>query len=406
MVEKGAVRTMRNVWMNYFSGIVTVKASGKGIERFINDLMRNGIIVWNVKKQGENALTFQIKLQDVKKLRPIVRRNECKIRFIYRTGFPFFAKRLGRNIGIPIGAMIFLVAIFLLSNIVWGIEIQGSNPEIQHQVKKELGEIGVKQGKFLFLMPNTDAIQQHLTNRIDAITWVGVELKGTTYKLQIVEKTEPEKIEKLEPRDLVASKKAVIVDLFVEEGQPLVSVHDHVKPGQILVAGTIGTEEDPKFVPAKGKILGETWYKTEVTLPLKSKLEVLSGNAITRHKIKIGNVLLPLWGWKKNMFAQFETEKNEQPLYFVKWKLPISYNREIFWEKEEMDIQYTEKEAIARAMELGRKNLKSSLPDDIRIIGEKILHEKIENGKVYLSVHFQVIENIAKPQPIIQGESE
>ncbi|MDQ7864118.1 hypothetical protein RCO48_32715 [Peribacillus frigoritolerans] len=35
---------------------------------------------------------------------------------------------------------------------------------------------------------------------------------------------------------------------------------------------------------------------------------------------------------------------------------------------------------------------------------KKILHESMENGKVKLSIHYQVIEDIAIGQPIIQGD--
>jgi similar to stage IV sporulation protein len=37
-------------------------------------------------------------------------------------------------------------------------------------------------------------------------------------------------------------------------------------------------------------------------------------------------------------------------------------------------------------------------------LGQKVLQKRQENGKVYLKVHFDVIENIAKIQPILQGE--
>ena len=70
--------------------------------------------------------------------------------------------------------------------------------------------------------------------------WCGVE--GTTYHLQVVEKNEPEKPEYFSPQHLVAKKKAVIVDMFVEEGQAVVDLYDHVEEGQLLVSGLIGKE--------------------------------------------------------------------------------------------------------------------------------------------------------------------
>ena len=45
-----------------------------------------------------------------------------------------------------------------------------------------------------------------------------------------------------------------------------------------------------------------------------------------------------------------------------------------------------------------------NIPEDARVDEEYILHEEVENGKVKLSVNFQVIENIAEEKAIIQGE--
>lgn len=38
-------------------------------------------------------------------------------------------------------------------------------------------------------MPNVEDVQRHLTDNINAITWAGLEIRGTTYHFKIVEKT-------------------------------------------------------------------------------------------------------------------------------------------------------------------------------------------------------------------------
>lgn len=88
----------------------------------------------------------------------------------------------------------------------------------------------------------TEKKQQQIQTKIDAITWVGVELNGTTFHFQVVEKNEPDKVEYYNPRHLVAKKKAVISKMFVEEGQPMVTINDYVKKGDLLVSGFIGQE--------------------------------------------------------------------------------------------------------------------------------------------------------------------
>lgn len=397
---------MKDQWVMFFSGMVAVKVTGSGIERLINQFIRNGIFIWNVKRHGTQAITFKMGLKDVNKLRHAARNSGCKIEFLRRSGAPFALKRLLNNGGFLIGSVAFLVIIIILSNMVWGIEIKGANPATEYKIRKELDNMGVKVGRLQFFIDDVESIQSKITNGIDEITWVGVELKGTTYSLKVVEKNEPEKSEHLSKQNLVAKKKAVIVDMFIEEGRPVVEVNDHVSRGQLLVSGLIGKEGETKEVPAKGKVYGETWYKTEVTLPLQSTFQVFNGNEKIKHYLKLGGWKLPIWGFGKQEFSQYELDTNEKKVRFLKWQLPISYQEETYREKEEEERNYSEKEALVIAKEMARKDIKSHLSEDAIIKGENVLQQSIRNGKVKLSIHFQIIENIAVGQPIIQGDSE
>lgn len=397
---------MRNHWINYYSGIVTVKVTGKGLERFINSLTKNEILIWNVKRHGTHTLTFKVKLEDAKRMRHVARDSDCKIEFLRRTGVPFLIKKMFSNSGFLIGAILFLMVIMVLSNMVWNVEIRGADPATEYKIRKHLDSIGVKNGQLQFIIDDPESIQRSLSDNIQEITWVGVELKGTTYHLQVVEKNEPEKPERLGPRNIIAKKKAVIVDMFVEEGKPLIQVHEHVQKGQLLVSGLIGNEEEKKAVSAKGKIFGETWYMSKVNQPLKTTFQVFNGNEKIKHSIKVGNLSIPIWGFGKVPFSEHEVESNEKNVFFLKWKLPISYTNTTYRESEKITRVYTKEEAIEVAKEMARKDIKNLLTEDATIKGENILHQSVENGKVNLSIHFQVIENIAETQPIIQGDTE
>lgn len=395
---------MKNQWIHIFSGTVKVKLTGKGIERFLNQLTKNGVSIWNVRKHGSEAVTFYVNLQDVRKLRIPARDSNCKIRFLERAGGPFFLRKLWTNSGFFIGACLFLGLIMLLSNMVWGIEIRGANPATEHQIRKELDKMGISVGKMQFSIDNVEGVQRELTDKIGALTWIGVELKGTTYHFQVVEKSEPKKAEVIGPRHLIAKRKAAIVKIFVEKGEPVVKVNDYVLPGQLLVSGLYGKEDDMKTVAASGEILGETWYSTKVELPLKSTFQVFNGNEKRKYSLKIAGKALPVWGFGEPDFKEYETEVNDHPIKFFKWALPLMVEKKTLREREEVTRIYSREEAVESAKELARKDIKNHLPENAIIKGEKILHQSIENDKVKLTTHFTIIEDIAVGQPISQGD--
>ncbi|WP_043933920.1 sporulation protein YqfD [Bacillus sp. EB01] len=396
---------MKNQWTEFFTGKVTVKLTGKGLERYVNSLIRNGIQIWDVKRKGPEIVLFTIRLQDALELRKHSRNRECKITFVRKGGFPFLFKRLLRNSGFLIGGLLFLFLVMLLSNMVWGIEIKGAQPETEHQIRKELDKMGVKIGRAQFTLDNVEAIQRKLTDRVGAITWVGVELHGTTYQLRVVEKNEPEKPEYFSPRHLVAKKEAIIVNYFIEKGQRLFEQNDHVVPGQLLVSGLIGREGQQEPVASIGEVWGETLYKAYVELPLNSTFQVYNGNEKQKHYLRFGDFNLPVWGFGKAEFKDFETEATETPIKFLKWELPVSYVNKTIREREEVKRIYSREEALNNALDRAEKEIKKRIDEDAIIKGEKVLHQSIANGKVKLSILYTVVENIAIGQPIIQGDS-
>ncbi|MBS4209070.1 sporulation protein YqfD [Bacillus sp. FJAT-50079] len=396
---------MKNQWLTFISGRVYVRVKGPGLERFLNQLTRAKLAMWKIRRLNKHEIVFYIELSNLHTLRHIARETDCEVTLPRGEGLPFLWKRVLKNSGFAIGIMLFLFVILFLSNVTWGIHITGADPATEHKIRKELDKIGVTIGRLHFAIADPESIQQHLTETIDNLTWIGVELKGTTYHFQAVQKTEPEKVELKSPGHLVAKKKAVISKLFVEKGKPVVKVHQYVEKGELLVSGLIGSQGKEEAVAAKGEVWGLTWYNSKVDeYPLESLFQVYSGEEKRVHSIKINKFNLPIWGMKKNDFQDYGTEIDIRPIRFLGWELPISYQELTIREKEKIVRKLTKEEAIEAAKELARKSVKTKIPEDARIEKEFILHEDVENGKVNLSINFQVIENIAEEKPFIQGD--
>ncbi|MGE6629258.1 sporulation protein YqfD [Bacillus sp. NPDC077027] len=396
---------MKNKWFAYFIGRVEVEIRGSGIERLINECTRQGIAIFHVSHRKESVRLF-IRLSDVHAFRRVRRKHKVTCSFYQKKGFPFLLLWSRRNIGFTLGVLLFLLTILVLSNMVWKIEISGANPETEHQMRKHLDEIGVQKGRFQFLMGSPEKIQKSLTTHIKSITWVGVELNGTAFQMKVVEKNEPEKEKYTSPQHIVAKKKAVITRMFVEKGEPVAAVDEHVKKGQMLVSGLIGSEDHQKKVGAKAKIYGETWYRSEVSVALKTSFDVYTGKMKTKHKLSLFGVSFPFWGFdlKKDELKQPKTEIESHPLHFLQFKLPISYEKEMVRESEIINREYTNKEAVQAGIKMGKKELEEKLGQTGKVKSEKVLHETSENGKVKLIILYQVIEDIVQTTPIVQGD--
>ncbi|MED3725375.1 sporulation protein YqfD [Priestia filamentosa] len=395
---------MKNQWLHFWVGKIHLKLTGEGIERFLNDCTRQDISVLNVqfKNEGEVRATFLLK--DLSKIRTIIRKHPCKIHFTKSEGAPFWQKRLLKNVGFVCGTLLCLFVILFLSNMVWSIEIKGANPKTEHEIMKKLDELGVKVGKSQFAIDDPETLQKKITDDIEDITWIGVELRGTSYHFQVVEKKAPKESKGSSPQNLIAKKKAIINYMFVEKGQPIVEVNEHVEKGQTLVSGVIGNEKESKSISAKGEILGEVWYKSTVEVPIKTEFEVLTGESKTKHSVSLFGGKLPFWGFFDDDYKTKKKEKIVKPVYFFNWKTPLKYEKQVIRENEKVTRQYTKKEAVKRGLQIAREDLLSKVDGEAKIVDENVLHQTTDNGKVKLVVYYQVIENIVGTQPIIQGD--
>ncbi|WP_338750190.1 sporulation protein YqfD [Bacillus sp. FJAT-52991] len=397
---------MNNQWLVFFRGVVHVKIIGPGAERFLNQLIRSRIPLWQVKRQEMGTITFSLSLHHVQDLRKCARDFEGKVFFLKGEGLPFLLKRMLKSSGFIIGMVAFLVLVLLLSNVVWRIDINGASPEMEHKIRKELDRIGIEKGRLIFSLDDPEMVQKKLFHEVDGLTWIGVELRGSTYHFQVVEKNAPKEKQTNDSQHLVAKKDAVIVNMFVEKGQAVVKRNQFVRKGQLLVSGYIGDEKKSKKVSAAGKVYGETWYKTVVELPLTTDFNTLTGLNVRKHYIKVDRFKLKVWGFKEPAFANAQLEDKEYPISFLGMKLPINYIEKSYYESEQVQRSYTENEAKTQALQAARKDLQAQLSEKAKISGEKILHNQIKNGKVKLIVHFQVLEDIAVGQSITQGDIE
>jgi similar to stage IV sporulation protein len=386
---------MKNFWLTFFGGIVEVKIIGTGVERLVNRLSKIGVAIFQFKKIDKEISLFEMRLSDVGHLRKMVRGQALKVTFTHKKGIPFLFSKFMRNKGIIYGIPFFIVIIFVLSNIVWSIQIDGASIETELKIRKQLKQLDVKIGKFSFKEGDPKAIQKKLTDEIPNITWIGVQSQGAVYRLKVVEKLIPKVDDNEAHPMLVATKKAYIVQTMIETGQVLVKKKQLVEVGQPLVDGYIGTQENPKYVGAKGIVLGETWYQTTSEVPLKIKFQRLTGNSKTNHHIKVFNLSLPFWGFTSPKFKEISIEQTQTFFHFWKWKLPISLKKTQYNEVVVSTRILTEVEGEKLAKENAYLDLLRVIPPNAKVMKINLLQKQISSDKVRVMMHYEVIEDIA-----------
>ena len=396
---------MKNSWIYRIQGIVYIHVTGEKAVEFINSAVRKNIKIWSIRKVDKDSIGFFIRLVDLGKLRSFRRAYRVKLSFHRRQGFPFWMLRVRRNWAFAAGLLTFFVLLFLLSNMVWNVTITGASKEVEYRIFTQLKEFGIKRGALQFTLMSPQEIQATLAANNGDITWVGVERKGTVYHLQVGEKTIPKIYPPKGNRDLVAKKEGVVTYILAESGQSQVVVNQYVKKGQVLISGYIGKEGNLKATTATGKVLAETWYETTVTIPIRNYLDTLTGQSKTQYGLRFfGKPIYVPW-IKKPEFEQIYEEIHFTPIYFLKWRLPIDWLEKKQFESESVATVYTKREIKALGERLAREKMQQEIGRDSSVYGIKVLRQQTTNGKVELTYHFQMIENIGMYKPIENKET-
>lgn len=250
-------------------GYVILKAEGMHPARFLRRLPASGIPVFGIKSCGETSVVFCVPARDVRRLRPIRRRERCRLHILERHGFPFLWKRMLRRpvllFGIPIAA----AAVWIALSRIWFIRIDGTERTRPEEVLAMLDERGISVGK---APQGTMLIQaaDDLSAQLREAAWVSLNRDGVVLRVTVQE-SDPQHtlIDRSRPSNVIAAKDAVIVSVETKRGKAAVSGGDRVYQGDVLISGHVVYSEDrtPYDTYAEGTVTGACVYTADAELP-------------------------------------------------------------------------------------------------------------------------------------------
>jgi similar to stage IV sporulation protein len=390
--------------LKFWRGYVKLKLTGEKIAEFINLAAKQQLELWDIHFKAKDAAEFTILLQHFFRLRPLLRQTSCKIHIIERFGAPFFLDRLGTRKFLIAGMLLFAIALFLMSSVIWQVKVVGNDKIQTAHILEVAKQQGIRPFQWKFKLKNPEILSRELQHQLPSTSWVGVQYHGSHLTIEVVESAEPEAKPLLDPRHIVASTNAIITQIKAEKGMPMVKVHAFVRKGDVLISGFIGTPPNQQVVVAKGMVMGEVWYTSQIEVPIVLKQNSYTGDSAKRLFVVFGNRALQVSGYKQRKFELSTNQIVHKSVHWHKWTLPIGWIQESMQETQILEQKRSQEEAVKIGMEHAQASILEDAGPNARIVSRKILHERLENGKVYMEVHFEVEQSIVQDQPIIQGE--
>lgn len=386
---------MKDKILKIFSSSIKIKVTGRNINNFLKRLINNNINIEKVIPISHKEIDLIINYQDLDKVLKL--KTIYNIKIVRYYGKLRIIKRIKKDIFILSSLLISLLLIYTLSNVIFKVEVIHSNKNIIKLVTKELEDNGIKKYKFVKNYQEIEKIKNKiLEENKNTLEWLEIIREGTKYTIRVEERIINNKPKDNKIYNIVASKNAVIKNIYAESGEKIRSINTYVKKGDIIISSDITLPNNEKISKtASGKVQGEVWYNINIEYPYQYHEIKYTGN---KKKVLVLNLLN-----KRISFFDFHKYKtfNRNIKYIFNNNItPISLIYEDEYETNIINEVYDYDTAREKAIAKAKEKLLEKYPNIEEVTDIKIITEEDKETKISLNLFVTCLEDITEYQEV------
>lgn len=388
---------MKDKILKIFSSSIRIKVTGRNVNNFIKKLVKNKINIDKVQQISTKELDVVVDYKDLERINKLKSIYDIKITRYY--GKLKVLKQIKKNIYIISFLILGLIITYILSNIIFSIEVIHSNSKIVKLLEDELESHGITKYSFVKDYRKIEEIEEEiLEDNKEDLEWLEIIRDGTKYIVRVEERIINKKIDDTKNYNVVAAKNAVIKYITAEKGEKVKEVNTYVKKGETVISSNITMPNNEKVQStARGTVVGETWYTVEAEYPYYYNEVSYTGNKKKVLVFSFINKRVSLFDFKE--YKSFN--KNVKYIYENNI-IPISLSIEHQYETVVINDIYTYEEAKEKGIEKAKEKLLDKYQSIIKINKTMIVKEEDLNSKIKLSLFITCEEDITKYEEVIR----
>ena len=372
-------------FFRYLQGYVRVRLTGYSPERFLNLCKAHGIEIWDLQIHGLNY-DMNVSIRDFRRLKPFRKKSRARLHILERHGLPFFLHRYRNRKMFPVGILLCIAFLYIMSLYIWNIHIEGNYSRTTDVILDYLESEHIVHGMRKSQV-DCKQIQSMIRIEFPDIIWVSAEIRGTRLLIHVRENTddipqEPQGDEE-GPRDIIAGREGLITSVLVRSGVAQVQAGDEVERGTPLVSGRIEIQNDAgevtgyQYTAADADIYARTSYIYYDEFVLSHETREPTGKKRFGVYAKLGNKSLSLD--LKPGYEDFRVLHTEYPVKITEnFYLPLVFGLRRYEECETYTESYSKEEARAIAEANLNEFLENLIQKGVQITENNV---KIEVGR-------------------------
>lgn len=392
---------MKDKIFRIFSSSIKIKVTGRNVNNFIKRLVKSKINVVRVIPISYKEVDLIIDYNDLEKVEKLKSIYDIKIINYY--GKLKVLKLIKKNIFIISFLILGLFIIYILSNMIFNIEVIHSNSNIVKLLEEELEKHGIKKYSFALDYSEIEKIEEEiLDDNKENLEWLEIIREGTKYIVRVEERIINRDIDDDKNYDIVAGKNAVIKYITAESGEKIKEVNTYVRKGEVVISSLITKPNNEKIQSsARGKVVGEVWYTVDTEYPYAYNEVLYTGN---KKRVLVFNFIN-----KRISFFDFDKYKSfdkNVKYIFENNLVPISLGFEYQYETNVINEIYTYEEAKEKAIELAKKKLLDKYKNIIDISKVIVVSEEDMTSKIKLSLFITAEEDITEYREVSYEDTQ
>ncbi len=234
-------------------GFILVEVEGFFIERFINLCNVNNIRIWDMETTRNGSICIKTDKSSFRNVKKIAKKVKCTAKIKKKKGIYFLLFRYRKRRVSFIFACIMVAFLIILSTFILRIDITGNERISSKVIEESSRRAGLYIGKNTFFISKRKVID-YIRADLEDLAWVGVELRGTTAKITVVEKIKSEEnIDKNVRGDIISTESGVITKIIAESGTSKYITGSYITKGSIAISGIVESKFlETEYVRAKG----------------------------------------------------------------------------------------------------------------------------------------------------------
>lgn len=368
---------MKDKILKIFSSNIKIKVTGKNINNFLKRLIYNNINIIKVVNISYKEADLIINYQDLEKINKY--KTIYNIEVIEYQGKLKLLKLIKKNIFIISFLILSLIIIYILSNVIFSVEVIHSNSSIIKLLEKELNYYGIKKYSFVKSYNEIEKIENKiLKDNKDNLEWLEITREGTKYIVRVEERIINKDNQDIAIYNITASKNAIIKVIEATKGEKQKEVNNYVTKGEVIISPYITMPNNEKVLgSAKGSVLGEVWYTINIEYPYSYNEISYTGKSKKVWTFTFLNKRISLFDFKK-----YKSFNKDTKVIFKDNISSLSLNKEYQYETKVINDILTYDEVKEKAINLAKKKLKdkyNSIKDITKVItiNEEDLGEKL-----------------------------